>query len=45
VGDMVVWDNRCLMHKACAWNYDEPRVMLHSRIAGDLASEGASSAL
>lgn len=38
-GDVVVWDNRCLMHRACAWNYDEPRVMLHSRIAGDPKTE------
>jgi len=40
-GDVVVWDNRCLMHRACAWNYLEPRVMLHSRIAGDPVSEAA----
>ena len=40
-GDVVVWDNRCLMHRACAWNYQEPRVMLHSRIAGDPATESA----
>jgi len=40
-GDVVVWDNRCLMHRACAWNYAEPRVMLHSRIAGDPISEAA----
>jgi alpha-ketoglutarate-dependent taurine dioxygenase len=40
-GDIVVWDNRCLMHKACEWDFSEPRVMLHSRIKGDPASEGA----
>ena len=40
-GDVVVWDNRCLMHKACAWDYGEPRVMLHSRIAGNQESESA----
>lgn len=40
-GDVVVWDNRCLMHRACEWDYSEPRVMLHSRIAGDPLSEGA----
>ena len=40
-GDVVVWDNRCLMHRACPWNYDEPRVMLHSRIAGDPGTESA----
>jgi alpha-ketoglutarate-dependent taurine dioxygenase len=42
-GDVVVWDNRCLMHRACPWNYDEPRVMLHSRIAGDPETESALS--
>ena len=42
VGDVLVWDNRCLMHRACSWNYQEPRVMLHSRIAGDSRSESAS---
>ncbi|MFK8020475.1 MAG: TauD/TfdA dioxygenase family protein [Pseudomonadales bacterium] len=41
VGDAVVWDNRCLMHKACPWDYSEPRIMLHSRIAGDALSEAA----
>ena len=40
-GDVVVWDNRCLMHRACDWDYSEPRVMLHSRIAGDPVSEAA----
>lgn len=43
-GDVVVWDNRCLMHRACSWNYDEPRVMLHSRIAGDPRTESAIAA-
>ncbi|WP_275400965.1 hypothetical protein [Seongchinamella sediminis] len=37
----MVWDNRCLLHRACAWDYSEPRVMLHSRIAGDPISEAA----
>jgi len=38
-GDAVLWDNRCLMHKACEWDFNEPRVMRHSRIAGDPVSE------
>ncbi len=38
-GDVVLWDNRCLMHKACAWDYKQPRIMVHSRIAGDPATE------
>ena len=41
VGDVVVWDNRCLMHRACEWDFAEKRVMLHSRIAGDPISESA----
>lgn len=40
-GDVVVWDNRCLLHQACPWDMAEPRVMYHSRIAGDEASESA----
>ncbi|MFT4767647.1 MAG: alpha-ketoglutarate-dependent taurine dioxygenase [Glaciecola sp.] len=43
-GDVVVWDNRCLMHRGCAWDYSEPRVMLHSRIAGDPMTESAEQA-
>jgi alpha-ketoglutarate-dependent taurine dioxygenase len=40
-GEAVVWDNRCLMHRAMPWDMHEPRVMWHSRIAGDPTSEGA----
>ncbi|QQS14467.1 MAG: TauD/TfdA family dioxygenase [Rhodospirillales bacterium] len=40
-GDAVVWDNRCLLHQATPWDMREPRVMWHSRIAGDPASESA----
>ena len=43
-GDAVVWDNRCLLHRARAWDMSEPRVMYHSRIAGDPANESASLA-
>lgn len=43
-GDAVIWDNRCLMHRACAWDYAEPRVMLHSRIAGDPQTESFTAA-
>jgi alpha-ketoglutarate-dependent taurine dioxygenase len=42
-GDVVVWDNRCLMHRACPWDMRLPRVMSHSRIAGDPASEFAAA--
>jgi alpha-ketoglutarate-dependent taurine dioxygenase len=40
-GDAVVWDNRCLLHQATPWDMTEPRVMWHSRIAGDPVSEAA----
>jgi alpha-ketoglutarate-dependent taurine dioxygenase len=40
-GDAVIWDNRCLLHQATPWDMTEPRVMWHSRIAGDPISEAA----
>ncbi len=42
-GDAVVWDNRCLLHQATPWDMSEPRVMWHSRIAGDPVTEAAMS--
>jgi alpha-ketoglutarate-dependent taurine dioxygenase len=41
VGDVVLWDNRCLLHRALPWDLRTPRVLWHSRIAGDPASESA----
>jgi alpha-ketoglutarate-dependent taurine dioxygenase len=41
VGDAVIWDNRCLLHRSRPWDYDEPRVMYHSRLAGHPLSEFA----
>lgn len=41
-GDVVIWDNRCLMHKSCSWDLTQPRIMHHSRLAGDPASEFAA---
>ena len=38
-GDVVVWDNRRLLHRAMPWDMRLPRVMWHSRIAGDPATE------
>jgi alpha-ketoglutarate-dependent taurine dioxygenase len=43
-GDAVVWDNRCLMHQATPWDMTQRRIMWHSRIAGDPASESALTA-
>jgi len=39
-GDVVLWDNRALLHKAMPWDMREPRVMYHSRLAGDAVAEG-----
>ena len=38
-GDVVVWDNRCLLHQATPWDMTQRRIMWHSRIAGDPQSE------
>ncbi len=43
-GDVVLWDNRCLMHRGAAWDMRQPRVLHHARIAGDPASEFAAHA-
>lgn len=41
VGDVVVWDNRRLMHCAVPFDMTERRRMWHTRIAGDPQSETA----
>ena len=43
VGDAVLWDNRRLMHRGMPFDMTEPRVMWHTRIAGDPASELADN--
>jgi alpha-ketoglutarate-dependent taurine dioxygenase len=43
-GDVVVWDNRCLLHQATPWDMSQRRIMWHSRIAGDPTSEAAIAA-
>ena len=40
-GDVVIWDNRCLLHQATPFDMTQPRVMWHTRIAGDPVSEAA----
>ncbi len=40
-GDTVIWDNRCLLHRATPWDMTQPRIMWHSRLAGHPASEAA----
>ena len=39
VGDLVVWDNRCLMHRACPYDTNYPRALRASRIAGEPETE------
>jgi len=39
VGDLVVWDNRCVLHRAMPYDFNETRVLRMNRIAGDPASE------
>jgi alpha-ketoglutarate-dependent taurine dioxygenase len=41
LGDVVAWDNRRLLHRGLPWDMREPRVMWHSRLAGDPATESA----
>ena len=41
-GDAVLWDNRRLLHRARPWDMSQPRVMFHTRIAGDPATEFAA---
>ena len=40
-GDIAVWDNRALLHRARPYDISEPRVMFHTRIAGDPQFETA----
>ena len=39
VGDLVVWDNRCVMHRAAPYDTNFPRVLRSCRISGDPATE------
>jgi len=44
-GDIAVWDNRCVLHRARPYDHSKPRVMLHTRIAGDPTTELAAAQL
>lgn len=43
VGDVVIWDNRAVLHRARPYDYSEPRFLVHTRVAGDPRSELAST--
>ena len=38
-GDTVLWDNRCLLHRARPYDYNESRVLTGTRIAGEEETE------
>ncbi|MEQ8492584.1 MAG: TauD/TfdA family dioxygenase [Gammaproteobacteria bacterium] len=40
-GDVAVWDNRSLLHRACPYDHRHPRVMMHTRVRGEPATESA----
>lgn len=40
-GDVAIWDNRCVLHRARPYDNAHPRVMMHTRVRGDLATESA----
>jgi len=41
VGDVLVWDNRCVLHRVTPWDLAERRVLRHVRVAGE-SEEGAA---
>jgi alpha-ketoglutarate-dependent taurine dioxygenase len=43
VGDAILWDNRCLMHRAYPWDFSEAREMWLARIAGNPLTESGST--
>lgn len=38
-GDLLVWDNRALLHRARPYDYSQPRVLIGTRVAGEVPSE------
>jgi alpha-ketoglutarate-dependent taurine dioxygenase len=42
-GDVFMWDNRCALHAARPYDYGEPRILRHTRIAGEPESELAAT--
>lgn len=42
-GDAAMWDNRRTMHRGRPWDLSRPRVLYHTRIAGDPVTEYAPS--
>ena len=42
-GDLMIWDNRCVLHRACPYDVSQPRVLQASRISGDPKTEFANT--
>ena len=42
-GDLAIWDNRRVLHRVAPYDYSQPRVMRHTRVAGNPASELAGT--
>ncbi len=42
-GDVIMWDNRCVLHRARPYDTAETRIMRHTRIAGEPESELAET--
>ena len=42
-GDLIIWDNRCVLHRACPYDVSQPRVLQASRISGDPKTEFANT--
>ena len=36
-GDLVIWDNRCVLHRGRTWPADQARVMARTTVAGETA--------
>ena len=34
-GDIVVWDNRCVLHRGLPYPVDQRRIMCRTTVAGD----------
>jgi len=43
-GDVAIWDNRCVLHRARPYDHRQPRAMVHVRVAGDPATESGLGA-
>ncbi|MGE3620944.1 MAG: TauD/TfdA dioxygenase family protein [Acidimicrobiia bacterium] len=41
-GDVVIWDNRCINHRATEYDLNQRRVLRHVRVAGDPVPAGAA---